>query len=95
MGSVLGRLSDSQDGAIAAANAVGLPLLFLSATFVPPALLPGWFRPAVWLSPLSYFARGTRAAVTTGTGWELDLAVLAVLAVASFALGARSVPWRT
>ncbi len=95
LGAVLGRLADSQDGAIAAANAVGLPLLFLSETFVPPALLPAWFRPAVGLSPLTYFARGSRAAVTTGAGWELDLAVLATLAVASFALGARSVPWRT
>ncbi|MFB6218777.1 MAG: ABC transporter permease, partial [Halobacteriaceae archaeon] len=61
VGAVLGRIADSQDGVIAAANAVGFPLLFLSETFVPPEMLPAWFRPAVALSPLAYFARGVRA----------------------------------
>ena len=95
VGAVLGRLADSQDGAIAASNTIGLPLLFLSETFVPPSLLPAWFRPAMALSPLTYFARGARAATTAGSGWEGPLAVLAVLAVAGFVLGARALPWRT
>jgi ABC-2 type transport system permease protein len=43
-------------------------------------------------SPLTYFARGVRA-VTMGTGdpWT-NLAVLAVLAAAFFAVGAASIP---
>ena len=94
-GSLIGRLSDSQDGAIAASNAVGLPLLFLSETFVPPALLPAWFRPATALSPLTYFARGTREAVTGGTAWGPDLAVLVALGALGLAIGAWAVPWRT
>jgi ABC-2 type transport system permease protein len=101
VGAVLGRVSDSQDGAVAAANAVGLPLLFLSETFVPPDLLPGWFAPVVDLSPLSYFARGVRAATfpagTNGTAWTggsalLSLGVLAALALAAFLLGAAVIP---
>jgi ABC-2 type transport system permease protein len=92
VGAVLGRLADSRDGAISAANAVGLPLLFLSETFVPPADLPGWFQPAMSLSPLTYFARATRAAVYgDGMVWP-SLAVLAVLAVVGFAVGALAVP---
>ena len=103
VGALLGRLADSQDGAISAANAVGLPLLFLSETFVPPDLLPAWFRPIISLSPLTYFARATRHAVFTpelsaggiaayrAAVWP-NLAVLTVLAVASFALGAVVVP---
>ncbi|MDZ7702052.1 MAG: ABC transporter permease [Halobacteriales archaeon] len=94
-GALIGRLSDSQDGAIAASNAIGLPLLFLSETFVPPSLLPAWFRPVTALSPLTYFARGTRDAVTAGTGWAPELAVLAVLALAALGIGAWAVPWRT
>lgn len=94
-GALIGRLSDSQDGAVAASNAIGLPLLFLSETFVPLALLPAWFRPVVALSPLTYFARGTRAAITSGAGWGPELAVLVVLAVLALALGAWAVPWRT
>jgi ABC-2 type transport system permease protein len=92
LGAILGRVADSQDGVIAASNAVALPLLFLSETFVTPDLLPAWFRPAIDFSPLTYFARGVRA-VTTGTGdpWT-NLAVLAVLAAAFFAIGAASIP---
>ena len=107
LGAVLGRLSDSQDGVVAASNAVALPLLFLSETFVTPSLLPGWFEPLVNLSPLTYFARGVRA-LTYGAGtatrgdWTTavlpfgaavsDLVVLAVLAVAFFVAGALAVP---
>ena len=107
LGAVLGRVADSQDGVIAAANGVALPLLFLSRTFVPPELLPAWFRPVVALSPLTYFARGLRAATfrppgtlatyrtggaLVGTDPYLNLAVLATLAVGFFAAGALAVP---
>ena len=107
LGAVLGRVADSQDGVIAAANGVALPLLFLSRTFVPPDLLPAWFRPVVALSPLTYFARGLRAATfrppgtlatyrtgdaLVGTDPTLNLAVLAALAVGFFAAGALAVP---
>jgi ABC-2 type transport system permease protein len=95
VGAAIGRLSDSRDGAIAASNAVGLPLLFLSETFVPPAMLPAWFRPLLSLSPLTYFARGVRAAVLESGGAGLDLLVLAVLAAVAFAVGAWLVPWRS
>ncbi|MFB6269785.1 MAG: ABC transporter permease, partial [Halobacterium sp.] len=66
IGAVIGSLADGQDGAIATSNGVALPLLFLSETFVQPALFPAWFRPVVDLSPLVYFSRGVRAATTPG-----------------------------
>jgi ABC-2 type transport system permease protein len=92
MGALIGSLAGSQDGVIAASNSLALPLLFLSDTFVPPELLPGWFRPIMNLSPLTYFARGVRA-VNGGTGnWQLDLGILFVLAVVFFALGAYALP---
>lgn len=95
VGALIGRLSDSRDGAVAASNTIGLPLVFLSDTFVPLSLLPDWFAPVVALSPLTYFARGARAAVTTGSGWGPDLAVLAGLALLGVIVGAWAVPWRT
>ena len=89
-GAILGRLSSTQDGVIAASNGIALPLLFLSETFVPPELLPAWFP--TWLSPLTYFSRGVRA-VSTGSGETLvPLAVLAVCAVIAFAVGATLLP---
>ncbi|RQG97291.1 ABC transporter permease [Natrarchaeobius chitinivorans] len=101
VGAMLGSYTDSQDGAVAASNAIGLPLLFLSETFVPLEQLPGWFGPFVELSPLTYFARGVRAATIPGSDIPTiagvdpalsNLAVLAVVAVVFFGLGARSIP---
>jgi len=90
VGAMLGSLADSQDGVISASNGIALPLLFLSETFVPPSLLPAWFP--TWLSPLTYFSRGVRAA-TTGSGDPLlPLAILTVCAVVGFLLGAKLLP---
>jgi ABC-2 type transport system permease protein len=93
IGALLGSIADSQDGAIAASNGIGLPLIFLSETFVPPDILPGWFRPLVALSPLTYFTRATRSALTGGSP-GVSMAVLAVLAVAAFVLGTYALPWQ-
>ncbi|ERH04014.1 MAG: ABC-type multidrug transport system, permease component [Halorubrum sp. J07HR59] len=92
IGTVLGSLVDSQDGAIAASNTVALPLLFLSETFVPPELLPQWFRPAISASPLTYFARGVRDLTYTGAPWGESFIILAGLAVVALYVGARAVP---
>jgi ABC-2 type transport system permease protein len=108
VGAILGRVADSQDGVIAASNGLAIPLLFLSETFVPPSMLPSWFVPLMNLSPLSYFARGVRAATYNPPGtmasWRgtegglvgadpyLNLAVLTALAVVFFAIGAVALP---
>jgi ABC-2 type transport system permease protein len=92
VGAVLGRVADSRDGVVAASNGLAIPLLFLSETFVPLALLPEWFRPVVSLSPLTYFARGVRAATYSGGDALGNLAVLAVLAALAFAAGAYAIP---
>ncbi|MDJ1430787.1 ABC transporter permease [Halostagnicola sp. A-GB9-2] len=101
IGAMLGSYTDSQDGAVAASNAIGLPLLFLSETFIALEQLPGWFEPFVNLSPLTYFSRGIRAATYPDAGTPAvfgvdpalaNLGILAVLAVVTFVLGARSIP---
>ena len=92
LGAVIGSTASSQDGVIAASNAVALPLLFLSDTFVTPDLLPAWFRPAMNLSPLTYFARGVRDLTYSGGSFGGDLVVLAALAVVFFAAGAYAIP---
>ena len=100
IGAIIGATADSQDGVIATSNTIALPLLFLSETFVPLDMLPGWFEPATLLSPLTYFARGVRATTDGGavppTGPvapELGyLLVLAALAAAFVAVGAVALP---
>jgi ABC-2 type transport system permease protein len=100
IGAMLGSFADSQDGVIAASNALALPLLFLSETFVAPAMLPAWLPTE--LSPLTYFARGVRW-VTYEAGTEpflgmappgplFYLGALAGLTVVFFAGGAAALP---
>jgi len=93
-GAVLGRLADTQDGAVAASNAIALPLLFLSETFVQPVLLPAWFRPALALSPLTYFSQGVRAATFADAEGDplFPLGVVFVLAALALAAGALAIP---
>lgn len=92
VGALLGRIADSQDGVIAASNAVALPLVFLSETFITPDMLPTWFRPAIALSPLTYFARGVRNATYLQQPAWPELLVLTVLAAVFFVVGAYCVP---
>ena len=100
-GAMLGSYTDSRDGAVTASNAIGLPLLFLSETFVTLEQLPEWFAPLVNLSPLTYFARGVRASTYPSEQTQAiagidpafaNLAILAAIAVVAFVLGARSIP---
>jgi ABC-2 type transport system permease protein len=93
-GALLGAYTGSRDGAVAASNALGFPIIFLSETFVTPATLPEWFGPLTALSPLTYFSRAVRRSLTPGATADpvAPLAVLVVLAAVVFALGAVSVP---
>jgi len=92
VGAVIGRIADSQDGAISMSNGLALPLLFLSETFVSPDLFPAWFRPFTVVSPLTHFARGVRSATYSGGDPLPALALLAALTVVWFALGAALLP---
>ena len=104
LGAVIGSLAGSQDGVIAASNAIALPLLFLSNTFVTLEMLPRWFWPVRNFSPLTYFATGVRnltywdqspiplSPVIVHNYWVTHLAVLSVLAVLFFAAGAYALP---
>lgn len=94
IGALLGRISDSEDGAIAASNGVGFPILFLADTFLPPEVLPEAVRPIVPLLPLTPFARGVRAAVGAAPGSGADeLVVLVGFTVVVVAVAVVALPW--
>ncbi|MFD1587558.1 ABC transporter permease [Halorientalis brevis] len=100
VGAMLGSFADSQDGVIAASNALALPLLFLSETFVPPSMLPAWLPTE--LSPLTFFSRGVRSVTfqpstepffgMAAPGPLFYLGVLAGLTFVFFAAGAVALP---
>ncbi|XGI83957.1 ABC transporter permease [Halorutilales archaeon Cl-col2-1] len=94
IGAVIGRLADSQDGAIAAGNALSFPMIVLSETFVTPDLVPDSVEPLIGLLPLTYFSRGVRAATYEGSSYSVSLGVLLVLAAVAFGAGVYFLPWR-
>lgn len=92
VGVIIGRLSDSEDGAIAVANAIGFPIVFLSDTLLPPTVLPGWAEAVLVLSPVTHFARASRTALAGDVPALVSVAALLVVAVAAFLLGAMALP---
>ncbi len=95
LGVVIGRVTGSEDGAIAMSNGVGFPMLFLGDTFIEPEALPWYVSPVVELLPLTYFSRGFRAATLESGGWGFDLAIVVVCAVAGFVAAVALLPWRS
>lgn len=92
-GALIGWAAGSQDGVIAAANGLGIPLVFLSETFLPPEALPAVVRPIVDFLPLTFFARGVRAVTYAGGPAGGDLAILAAATVVTFVAAAAVLPW--
>lgn len=92
IGALIGRLADSEDGAIAVSNAIGFPLVFFSRTLLPPTILPDAVGPVLAVSPVTHFADATRLAFDGAQPTPTQLMVLVVVAVASFAIGSIALP---
>lgn len=92
IGAIIGRVADSEDGAIAIGNAIGFPIVFFSDTLMPPAVLPSIALPLLELSPVTHFARATRAVLGGHSPGTLELFIVIVVGVAVFAIGVRSLP---
>jgi ABC-2 type transport system permease protein len=70
---------------IAAANFVGMPLMFLSSILVSIALMPGWIRAIARYNPVDWGAHAMRNAVLTGGQWGSTGVYLALLVAAAAA----------
>jgi len=64
---------------IAAANFVGLPLMFLSSILVSVALMPGWIRGVARFNPVNWAARAMRNAILYGGYWGPTAVYLCLL----------------
>ncbi len=75
---------------IAAANFVGLPLMFLSAILIPERQMPNWIEQLSRFNPVNWGVHAARNAVVVGgewgpTGGYLLLLVAATAATSLFA----------
>jgi ABC-2 type transport system permease protein len=72
---------------IAAANFVGLPLMFISAILIPPRQMPNWIAQVSRFNPVNWGVHAARNSVVVGGHWGSSglylLFLLAATAVTS------------
>ncbi|MFF4895826.1 ABC transporter permease [Streptomyces sp. NPDC001068] len=96
MGLVVGSVADTPEAVAAIANIVMVPMAFLSGSFFPDDLMPGWLRTVAKVLPLHYLNDGLTDAMG-GRGdlgdIGLDCAGLAVFAVVFGLIATRIFRW--
>jgi ABC-2 type transport system permease protein len=96
IGLVVGSLADTPEAVAAIANCVMVPMAFLSGSFYPADLLPGWIQTFSWVLPLRYLDHGLTN-VLAGHGdlgpLALDCAGLAGFAVLFALIATRTFRW--
>jgi ABC-2 type transport system permease protein len=70
---------------IAAANFIGLPLMFLSAILIPVAQMPGWIATLSRFNPVNWGVHAARNAVVVGGDWGASMGYLMFLLAAAAA----------
>jgi ABC-2 type transport system permease protein len=68
---------------IAAANFVGLPLMFLSAILIPPRQMPDWIAELSRYNPVNWGVQAARNAIVAGGDWGTTGGYLLLLLAAT------------
>lgn len=95
IGMTLTRFVKEAESAAAAANALVFPMMFLSGSFFPIEMMPGFLQTFARILPLYYVNEGLRASmVFVDHGASLRYAaVIAGVAAGVFILGIRATRW--
>ncbi|MBM3940677.1 MAG: ABC transporter permease [SAR202 cluster bacterium] len=93
LSNALALLLRKQESVIAAVNFLVMPLTFMSATFMPANLVPGWIQAVARYNPVNWAVEIGRQTITPEPDWSLvaaRFAALAVLLVAAALLATRA-----
>jgi ABC-2 type transport system permease protein len=95
IGMILTRFVKEAQSAAAAANAISYPLMFLSGSFFPIELMPGFLQKFARVLPLFYVNEGLRAAMVFEDNMAAlrDAAIIGVFAAVVFILGIIATKW--
>ena len=95
IGMILTRFVKEAQSAAAAANAISFPMMFLSGSFFPIELMPGFLQKIAKMLPLYYVNEGLRAAMVFEDNMESlrNAAVIGVFAAVVFILGVMATKW--
>jgi len=95
IGMILTRVAREAESAAAAANAIMFPMMFLSGTFFPVEMMPGFLQTFSRILPLYYVNEGLRASmIFTDNMLALRCAVIiGVFAAVVFVVGVMTTKW--
>jgi ABC-2 type transport system permease protein len=95
IGMVLTRVANEAESATAAANFIMFPMMFLSGSFFPLEMMPGFLQVIARVLPLYYVNEGLRACMVfvDNTAALRYSAVIGVFAALVFVLGINTTKW--
>jgi ABC-2 type transport system permease protein len=73
LSNALGLTIRKEESVIAAVNFLVLPLTFLSTTFMPAELVPGWIESAARYNPVNWAVEAGREALSSDVDWGILL----------------------
>jgi ABC-2 type transport system permease protein len=95
IGMILTRFVKEAESAAAAANAIMFPMMFLSGSFFPIEMMPGFLKTLAWILPLYYINEGLRASMVFSdhmTALRYS-AIIGIFAAVVFILGTMATKW--
>ena len=95
IGMILTRVAKEAESAAAAANAIMFPMMFLSGSFFPIEMMPGFLQTFARILPLYYVNEGLRASMVFVDNMAAlrYAAIIGVFAAVVFILGIMTTKW--
>ena len=95
IGMLLTRVAHEAESAAAAANFIMFPMMFLSGSFFPLEMMPGFLQTIARILPLYYVNEGLRAAMVfvDHTAALQYSALIGLFATVVFVLGIKTTRW--
>jgi len=95
IGMILTRVANEAESATAAANFIMFPMMFLSGSFFPLEMMPGFLQTIARILPLYYVNEGLRAAMVLvdATAALRYCAMIGAFATVVFVLGINTTKW--
>jgi ABC-2 type transport system permease protein len=95
IGMILARVAKDAESATAAANFIMFPMMFLSGSFFPLELMPGFLQTIARILPLYYVNEGLRASMVSVDNMAAlrYSAMIGVFATVVFVLGINTTKW--
>jgi ABC-2 type transport system permease protein len=96
LGMLVGTVSKTPETASIVGNIITFPMMFLSGTFFPIAMMPDYLQTAAHVLPLFYVIEGLNNVMVYGntSGVMVDLAVVAIIALAIFIAAIKLFKWK-